>query len=239
MTTSLFPVVAFANIRSARDAKAIRRDDARDRTGPARRGNGLAEGGRIPVDARRWRICTTSIRRPTPQRVSILHNELKFDNSQFQAPDPDRVTSIFDWDMANLGDPLIDLGTLLGYSSEDTDPAPRARDPPNLEAAQTRTEPLRGPPAPPPIPPRLHASMKAAFGIPVHCWMPKSSVMRVFMSGLCCHGEWSSTPLSLSTTGPPQASRRNHVKQEWFATQSRARITCTAPSACSAKPASQ
>ena len=28
------------------------------------------------------------------------------------------MTSIFDWDMATLGDPLIDLGTLRGYWSE-------------------------------------------------------------------------------------------------------------------------
>jgi aminoglycoside phosphotransferase (APT) family kinase protein len=66
---------------------------------------------------------------PAPQRVSVLHNDLKFDNCQFQAADPDRVTSIFDWDMATLGDPLIDLGTLLGYWSEDNDPAPRGTRP--------------------------------------------------------------------------------------------------------------
>ena len=29
--------------------------------------------------------------------------------------DPDRVPSIFDWDMTTLGDPLVDLGTLLNY----------------------------------------------------------------------------------------------------------------------------
>jgi len=62
---------------------------------------------------------------PNPQRVSILHNDLKFDNCQFEPHDPDRVKSIFDWDMATLGDPLIDLGTLLGYWTEDGDPAPR------------------------------------------------------------------------------------------------------------------
>lgn len=63
---------------------------------------------------------------PAAQRVSILHNDLKLDNCQFQVDDPDRVTSIFDWDMATLGDPLVDLGTLLGYWPEPGDPAPRA-----------------------------------------------------------------------------------------------------------------
>ena len=48
-------------------------------------------------------------------RVSIVHNDLKLDNCQFDPTDPDRVVSIFDWDMTTLGDPLIDLGTLLNY----------------------------------------------------------------------------------------------------------------------------
>ncbi|MGB3799865.1 MAG: phosphotransferase family protein, partial [Lewinella sp.] len=46
---------------------------------------------------------------PEPQAVSIVHGDLKFDNCQYQAGEPDRVTSVFDWDMATLGDPLIDL----------------------------------------------------------------------------------------------------------------------------------
>lgn len=66
---------------------------------------------------------------PEPQRVSVLHNDLKLDNCQFNPADPDRVTSIFDWDMATLGDPLVDLGTLLGYWPDDDDPAPRAMRP--------------------------------------------------------------------------------------------------------------
>jgi aminoglycoside phosphotransferase (APT) family kinase protein len=66
---------------------------------------------------------------PAAQRVSILHNDLKLDNCQFDPTDPDRVKSIFDWDMATLGDPLIDLGTLLGYWPEPGDPAPRAARP--------------------------------------------------------------------------------------------------------------
>lgn len=52
---------------------------------------------------------------PEPQRISIVHGDLKFDNCQFQPNDPDRVTSVFDWDMATLGDPLIDLGGLLSF----------------------------------------------------------------------------------------------------------------------------
>lgn len=58
---------------------------------------------------------------PAPARVSVLHNDLKVDNCQFEPGRPDRVKSVFDWDMATLGDPLIDLGTLLNYWPDPAD----------------------------------------------------------------------------------------------------------------------
>lgn len=60
---------------------------------------------------------------PESGRVSILHNDFKIDNCQFRVGDPRRVTSIFDWDMATLGDPLIDLGILLNYWPDPADTA--------------------------------------------------------------------------------------------------------------------
>ena len=54
-------------------------------------------------------------------RVSVLHNDYKIDNCQFQPADPDRVTSVFDWDMATLGEPLVDLGILLNYWPDPSD----------------------------------------------------------------------------------------------------------------------
>lgn len=84
----------------------------------------LAKDREVPLlDAVHERLAATV---PAPQRASILHNDLKLDNCQFDPADPDRVKSIFDWDMATLGDPLIDLGTLLGYWPQPGDPAPRA-----------------------------------------------------------------------------------------------------------------
>ena len=59
---------------------------------------------------------------PAPQRVSIVHNDLKLDNCAFAPADPDRVRAVFDWDMTTLGDPLVDLGTLLNYWPDPTDP---------------------------------------------------------------------------------------------------------------------
>jgi aminoglycoside phosphotransferase (APT) family kinase protein len=60
-------------------------------------------------------------RLPEPHRVSILHNDFKLDNCQFRPGQPDRVNAVFDWDMATLGDPLIDLGTLLNYWPDPAD----------------------------------------------------------------------------------------------------------------------
>ena len=64
---------------------------------------------------------------PAMSRVSIVHNDLKLDNCQFDPASPDRVASIFDWDMATLGDPLIDLGTLLNYWPDPSDPPEASR----------------------------------------------------------------------------------------------------------------
>jgi aminoglycoside phosphotransferase (APT) family kinase protein len=58
---------------------------------------------------------------PEAQRVSLVHNDLKLDNCMFDPTDPDRVIAFFDWDMTTLGDPLIDLGTLLNYWPDPSD----------------------------------------------------------------------------------------------------------------------
>jgi aminoglycoside phosphotransferase (APT) family kinase protein len=60
---------------------------------------------------------------PRPPAVAILHNDYKLDNCQFDPADPDRVKSIFDWDMATLGDPFVDLGILLNYWPDPSDTA--------------------------------------------------------------------------------------------------------------------
>ena len=52
---------------------------------------------------------------PSSPPPAVLHNDFKLNNCQFSPTDPARVTSVFDWDMATVGDPLVDLGTLLNY----------------------------------------------------------------------------------------------------------------------------
>lgn len=58
---------------------------------------------------------------PAAARASVLHNDYKLDNCQFDPADPDRVRSVFDWDMATVGDPLVDVGTLLNYWPDPAD----------------------------------------------------------------------------------------------------------------------
>lgn len=62
-------------------------------------------------------------RMPVSGAPAVLHNDFKIDNCQFSHGDPDRVASVFDWDMATLGDPLVDLGTLLNYWPDPGDQA--------------------------------------------------------------------------------------------------------------------
>ena len=58
---------------------------------------------------------------PDSRYASILHNDFKLDNCQFDPADPDRVKSVFDWDMATLGDPFVDLGITLNYWPDPAD----------------------------------------------------------------------------------------------------------------------
>jgi aminoglycoside phosphotransferase (APT) family kinase protein len=59
---------------------------------------------------------------PHTQSFSLVHNDYKLDNVMLAADDPGHVVAIFDWDMCTLGDPLSDLGALLCYWTEPTDP---------------------------------------------------------------------------------------------------------------------
>ncbi len=56
------------------------------------------------------------------ERASLIHNDYKYDNLVLAPDDMGQVIAVLDWEMATIGDPLMDFGTSLGYWVETTDP---------------------------------------------------------------------------------------------------------------------
>jgi aminoglycoside phosphotransferase (APT) family kinase protein len=65
-------------------------------------------------------------RQPPERGASLIHNDFKYDNLVLDPDDPGRVLAVLDWEMATVGDPLMDLGTTLGYWVQ-RDDAPELR----------------------------------------------------------------------------------------------------------------
>ena len=55
-------------------------------------------------------------------QAALIHNDYKYDNLVLSPEDLKRVVAVLDWEMATIGDPLMDFGTSLGYWVETTDP---------------------------------------------------------------------------------------------------------------------
>jgi aminoglycoside phosphotransferase (APT) family kinase protein len=52
---------------------------------------------------------------PEREAATLVHGDFKLDNVMLDARDVGRLVGVFDWEMAAVGDPLIDLGILLAY----------------------------------------------------------------------------------------------------------------------------
>jgi aminoglycoside phosphotransferase (APT) family kinase protein len=52
----------------------------------------------------------------------LIHNDYKYDNLVLNPEDISQVKAVLDWEMATLGDPLMDLGSTLGYWVDADDP---------------------------------------------------------------------------------------------------------------------
>jgi aminoglycoside phosphotransferase (APT) family kinase protein len=61
---------------------------------------------------------------PEPATASIVHGDFKLDNVMLDAANPAMLTAVLDWEMAALGDPLVDLGILLTYWGPTSPPRP-------------------------------------------------------------------------------------------------------------------
>jgi aminoglycoside phosphotransferase (APT) family kinase protein len=61
-------------------------------------------------------------RLPASPSPTLVHNDFKLDNVMLNVSDPSGVEAVLDWEMATVGDPLVDLGVLLCYWSQPSDP---------------------------------------------------------------------------------------------------------------------
>src|ERR1044071_2045810 len=52
---------------------------------------------------------------PRDSGAALIHNDYKYDNVVFAPDRLDSIVAVLDWEMATVGDPLMDLGTALGY----------------------------------------------------------------------------------------------------------------------------
>lgn len=52
---------------------------------------------------------------PTDGQPALIHNDYKFDNVILDPHDLSRIVAVLDWEMATVGDPLMDLGMTLAY----------------------------------------------------------------------------------------------------------------------------
>ena len=72
-----------------------------------------------------------SDRRPSAQANALCHGDYKLDNLLFAGDLPPRLLAVVDWEMAAIGDPLIDLAWALIFhpGPEGTMPLGRTKDP--------------------------------------------------------------------------------------------------------------
>jgi len=58
---------------------------------------------------------------PEEVGIRVIHGDYRFDNIVLSANDPLEIIGVLDWELATLGDPLMDLGNSLAYWVEADD----------------------------------------------------------------------------------------------------------------------
>ncbi|WP_249010608.1 phosphotransferase family protein [Conexibacter sp. DBS9H8] len=125
---------------------------------------GLADLGRGPgyvarqvaqwsdrfVKARTWNVPSfkgvmrwLEENQPDDVGTCLIHNDFRLDNMVFDRSAPLSVNAVLDWEMATVGDPLMDLGGALAYWIQDNDPfllRRFARQPTHLPGAPRRED---------------------------------------------------------------------------------------------------
>ncbi len=102
------------------------------------------------VQAKTWQVPSANgIREwlvenmPTTETICLTHNDFRFDNLVLDLDDPTRIIGVLDWELATLGDPLMDLGNSLAYwveAGDDRIAQGTRRQPTHLPGMLTRQE---------------------------------------------------------------------------------------------------
>jgi len=80
---------------------------------------------------------------PEDVKTCVIHNDYRFDNVVLNPDNPFEIIGVLDWEMATLGDPLMDLGNSLAYWIQaDDEPGFQMmrRQPTHLKGMLTRKE---------------------------------------------------------------------------------------------------
>ncbi len=77
------------------------------------------------------------VNQPEDVANCVIHNDYRFDNVVLNPDNPFDVIGVLDWEMATLGDPLMDLGNTLAYWVE-------AEDDPQMQFMRRQPTHLKG-----------------------------------------------------------------------------------------------
>lgn len=80
---------------------------------------------------------------PEKERLCIIHNDYRLDNVVLDVSNPEKILGVLDWEMAAIGDPLMDLGNSLAYWVQEKDDffiKSMRRQPSNASGMMTRQE---------------------------------------------------------------------------------------------------
>lgn len=79
-------------------------------------------------DARTWNVpngrsvaAWLKSNRPEQETICLTHNDFRLDNMVLDSAQPTTIVGVLDWELATLGDPLMDLGNTLVYWVEASD----------------------------------------------------------------------------------------------------------------------
>lgn len=80
---------------------------------------------------------------PAKEKTCFIHNDFRFDNVVLAEKNPTKVIGVLDWEMATIGDPMMDLGNSLAYwvqANDDFIAKQTRRQPTHLKGMFTRQE---------------------------------------------------------------------------------------------------